>query len=252
MLAYLDLREFIAELEKMGLLKRISLEVDCELEITEIVDRVSKLPENKNVALLFKNVKGHSIPVLINAFGSMERMAAALGVREVDDIAKDIRELLRLPFISLQNKLDLLRIIPKAKKAVNFPRYVRTGPCKDVIIKDQPSLDKFPILRCWPKDAGKFITLPLLFTKNPVNGKRNVGMYRMQVFYQCTTGMHWHIHKNGAENFRAAQKAKAGRLEVAVALGGDPVLTMRQLPRCQKILTRWCLPGFCAANLLNL
>lgn len=201
------------------------MEVDCELEITEIVARVSKLPGNKNVALLFENVKGHSIPVLINAFGSMERMAVALGVREIDDIAKDLRELLRLPFISLQNKLDLLKLIPKAKKAVKFPRFVRTGPCKEVIIKDQPSLAKFPILRCWPKDAGKFITLTLVFIKNPANGKRNVSMYRMQVFDQCTTGMHWHIHKNGADNFRGGglrKKTKAGRLEAAVALGGEP------------------------------
>lgn len=224
-MAFTDMREFIAALEKRGWLKRVKQEVDCDLEITEITDRVSKMHGDKNVALLFENVKGYDVPVLINAFGSMERMALALGVEKLDDIAEEIRELFRLPFISMQNKLDLVKLIPKAKKAVNFPKYVRSGPCKEVIIKDRPSLDKFPVLKCWPDDAGKFITLPLVFTKNPLNGKRNVGMYRMQVYDGQTTGMHWHIHKNGAENFRAHQELGRDRIEVAVAIGGDPVLT---------------------------
>ena len=219
------MREFIAALERRGLLKRIRTQVDCELEITEITDRVSKMEGNKNVALLFENVKGYDMPVLMNALGSMERMAIALGVNEVDDIANRIREILRLPYISVQNKLDLVKIIPQAKKAINFPKYVKKAPCQEVIIKDRPDIEKFPILKCWPDDGGRFITLPLVFTKNPKTGKRNVGMYRLQVYDGQTTGMHWHIHKNGAENFRAHKELGKDRIEVAVAIGGDPVLT---------------------------
>ena len=137
-LAFNDLREFIAALEAKGWLKRIKEPVDCDLEITEITDRVSKMTGDKNVALLFENVKGYDIPVLMNAFGSMERMALALGVEKIDDIADEIRELLKLPYISLKNKLDVIKIIPQAKKAINFPKYVKNGPCKEVIIKDQP------------------------------------------------------------------------------------------------------------------
>lgn len=194
-MAFTDLREFIAALEARGWLKRIKQSVDSDLEITEITDRVSKMTGDKNVALLFENVKGYDVPVLMNAFGSMERMAFALGVEKIDDIAQEIREILKLPYISLQNKLDLIKIVPQAKRAINFPKYVKNGPCKEVIIKDQPSLEKFPVLKCWPGDAGKFITLPLIFTKNPVTGKRNVGMYRLQIYDGQTTGMHWHIHK---------------------------------------------------------
>jgi len=219
-LAFKDLREFIDALDKRGLLKRITTPVDCELEITEITDRVSKLKGAKNVALLFENVKGYDVPVLMNAFGSMERMAIAFGVEKIDDIADELREILKLPYVSLEHKLDLISIIPTAKRAINFPKYV-----KDVIIKDQPSLDKFPILKCWPQDGGAFITLPLVFTKNPKTGKRNVGMYRLQKFDEKTTGMHWHIHKNGAENFRAHKEMGKDRIEVAVAIGTDPVLT---------------------------
>lgn len=224
-MAFKDLREFIAVLEERGLLKRIKTPVDAELEITEITDRVSKMKGSANVALLFENVKGYDMPVLMNAFGSMERMAIAFGVDKVDDVADEIREILKLPYISLQNKLDLLSIIPTAKRAINFPKYVKTGSCKEVIIKDQPSLDKFPILKCWPQDGGKFITLPLVFTKNPKTGKRNVGMYRLQKYDAATTGMHWHIHKNGAENFRDHRAMGKDRIEVAVAIGTDPVLT---------------------------
>lgn len=224
-MAFKDLREFIAVLESRGLLRRIQTPVDCALEITEITDRVSKLEGKKNVALLFENVEGYDMPVLTNAFGSMERMAIALGVEKIDDLADEIREILKLPYISLQNKLDLLTIIPTAKRAINFPKYVRSAPCKEVIVKDRPSLDKFPILKCWPQDGGPFVTLPLVFTKNPRTGKRNVGMYRLQKYDATTMGMHWHIHKNGAENFRAHAALGKDRIEVAVAIGTDPALT---------------------------
>ena len=224
-MAFKDLREYIAELESRGLLKRITAEVDCQLEITEITDRVSKMEGSKNVALLFENVKGYDMPVLMNAFGSMERMAIAFGVEKLDDIADEMREILRLPYISLSHKTDLLSIIPMAKKAINFPKYVKKAPCQEVVITDNPSLDKFPILKCWPQDGGSFITLPLVFTKNPKTGKRNVGMYRLQKYDSCTTGMHWHIHKNGADNCRDTKEMGGQRMEVAVAIGTDPVVT---------------------------
>ncbi len=243
-MAFTDLREFIHALEERGWLKRIQEEVDCDLEITEITDRVSKMSGEKNVALLFENVKGYNMPVLMNAFGSMERMALALGVDKLDDIAAEVKEIFKLPYISVQNKLDLLKIIPTAKRAVNFPKYVKSGSCKDVIIKDQPSLDKFPILKCWPGDAGKFITLPLVFTKNPLNGKRNVGMYRLQVYDGQTTGMHWHIHKNGAENYRAHQTLGKDRIEVAVAIGTDPALTYAATAPLPKDIDEMVFAGF--------
>lgn len=243
-MAYNDLREFIGALEQRGWLKRISQPVDCELEITEITDRVSKMAGDKNVALLFENVKGYDVPVLMNAFGSMERMALALGVDHVDQIADEVRQLIKLPFNPLQSKLDLLRMLPQAKNALQFPKYVKTGPCKEVIIKDQPSLDKFPVLKCWPGDAGKFITLPLVFTKNPINGKRNVGMYRMQVFDGRTTGMHWHIHKNGAENWRAHKDLGKDRIEVAVAIGGDPAVTYAATAPLPKDMDEIVFAGF--------
>jgi len=243
-LAFKDLREFIAELESRKLLRRITTEVNCELEITEITDRVSKMEGSKNVALLFENVKGYDMPVLMNAFGSMERMAIAFGVEKVDDVADEVRSILKLPYISLQHKMDLLSIIPTAKRAIHFPHYVKNGPCKEVIIKDHPSLDKFPILKCWPQDGGRFITLPLVFTKNPRTGKRNVGMYRLQKYDENTTGMHWHIHKNGAENFRDYKEMGKDRIEVAVAIGTDPVLTYAATAPLPRDIDEMVFAGF--------
>lgn len=152
-MAFYDLREFINALESRGMLKRIKTPVDCNLEITEITDRVSKMEGKKNVALLFENVKGYDMPVLMNAFGSMERLALAFGVNDIEEIPNELREILRLPYISLQNKMDLIHIIPTAKRAINFPKYVKKAPCQEVVITDNPTLDKFPILKCWPQDG---------------------------------------------------------------------------------------------------
>ena len=242
-MAYKDLREFIEELEKRGLLRRIRAEVDCNLEITEITDRVSKMEGRKNVALLFESVKGYDMPELMNAFGSYERMALALGVEKLDDIGEEIREILKLPYISLQNKFSVVSLIPMAKKAVNFPKYVKNAPCQEVVM-EEPDLDKIPILKCWPQDGGPFVTLPLVFTKNPATGKRNVGMYRLQKYDSRTTGMHWHIHKNGAENFRD-MKAKGGeRIEAAVAIGTDPVLTYAATAPLPRDIDEMVFAGF--------
>lgn len=219
-MAFKDLREFIDELERRGLLRRIKTPVSAELEITEITDRVSKFRDGRNVALLFENVRGYDMPVLINQFGSYERMALALGVDNLDAAADDIRELLKLPYISLKNRMSIVGIISTASKAINFPKYVKSAPCQEVV-EERPNLDRIPILKCWPKDGGAFITLPLVFTKNPKTGKRNVGMYRLQKFDSTTTGMHIHLHKNGAENMREA----GDKIEAAVAIGTEPVTT---------------------------
>ena len=243
-MAFKDLREFIEELESRGLLRRIKTEVDAELEITEITDRVSKMEGEKNVALLFENVKGYDMPVLMNAFGSMERMSIALGVESLDEIADDLRDFMRLPKISLANKMDLVTLIPKMRKAVNFPKYVKKAPCQEVVEMDNSSLDILPILKCWPEDGGPFITLPLVFTKNPETGKRNVGMYRLQKYDKNTTGMHWHIHKNGAENFRAAKEQGKDRIEVAVAIGTDPVLTYAATAPLPRDIDEMVFAGF--------
>ena len=149
-MAFKDLREFVAELEKRNLLKRIKTEVDPELEITEITDRVSKMEGDKNVALLFENVKGSSMPVLMNAFGSYERMAIALGVEKLDDVGDELREMLKLPYVSLQNKMSVVTMIPMIKRAINFPKYVKNAPCQEVVETENPNLDEIPILKCWP------------------------------------------------------------------------------------------------------
>ena len=242
-MAYKDLREFIADLENRGELKRITEEVDANLEITEITDRVSKMKGKDNVALLFENVKGYDMPVLMNAFGSYERMSLALGVEKLDDIADELREFLKLPYMTMQNKMNLVTLIPKIKRAINFPKYVKDAPCQEVVT-EEPNLDKIPILKCWPKDGGAFVTLPLVFTKNPTTGKRNVGMYRLQKYDKNTTGMHWHIHKNGAENFRATKEKGGDKIEVAVAIGTDPVLTYAATAPLPKDIDEMVFAGF--------
>ena len=243
-MAYKDLREFMAELESRGLLKRVKTEVDPELEITEIVDRISKGPAEKNVAILFENVKGSKMPVLINAFGSYERMSLAMGVEKLDDIADELREMLKLPYVSLQNKMSVVTMIPMIKRAVNFPKYVKSAPCQEVVETENPNLDEIPILKCWPEDGGPFVTLPLVFTKNPKTGKRNVGMYRLQKYDSRTTGMHWHIHKNGAENYRDMEAAGGEKIECAVAIGTDPVLTYAATAPLPRDIDEMVFAGF--------
>ena len=219
-MAYKDLSEFIQRLEAAGQLKRIKVEVDPELEITEITDRVTKAG---GPALLFEKVKGSEIPLLINAFGSFERMALALGGRSLEEIAQEIERLTK-PAVP-ESIIEKIKFIPTLLKLANFPpRMVSSAPCQEVVIKDNPSLSKFPIIKCWPLDGGKFITLPIVFTKNPKSGTRNAGMYRLHVYDEWTTGMHWHTHHDGARHFRLNSEM-GRRTEVAVALGGDPAIT---------------------------
>lgn len=216
-MAYKDLREFLKLLEEKGLLKRIKAEVDPILEIAEINDRVVK---SGGPALLFENPRGSKFPVLVNTFGSFERMRLALEVENLDDIGATMLEFLE-PEIPA-NLIEKLKALPKLKRLADFiPKLVKKGPCKEVIIRDNPSLDIFPILKTWPGDGGRFITLPMVFTKDPETGRRNCGMYRMHVYDQRTTGMHWHVHKDGARHYRKAEQL-GKRLEVAVAIGSDP------------------------------
>lgn len=217
-MAYRSLRDFIEVLENKGLLRRVRAEVSRELEITQITDRVCK---NGGPALLFENVKGFDYPVLINAFGSLERVKLALQTEDLDSMGEDLVSLIQ-PAELPQSFMDKMKMLPKLAQLSSFiSKTVKSGPCKEVIEKDNPSLAKLPVLKCWPGDAGHFITLPLVFTKDPVSGRRNVGMYRMQVYDDRTTGMHWHIHKDGAEHLRRLG-GQDQRLEVAVALGADP------------------------------
>jgi len=214
--AYKDLREFIDVLDKKGLLKRVKTQVSAELEITEILDRVVK---NNGPALLFENVKGSRIPVFANAFGTIERMCLALEVNNLDEIGSRIQKLLE--FEAPKSIWEGIKMLPMVAELSSFPpKHVKSGPCKEVILREDFSLDDFPVLKCWPEDAGRFITLPLVFTKNQNNGRQNVGMYRMQVYDGKTTGMHWHIHKHGARDYADAKNN--GKIEVAVAIGADP------------------------------
>jgi 4-hydroxy-3-polyprenylbenzoate decarboxylase len=217
---YRDLREFIQRLDKEGELKRISAEVDPVLEITEITHRVTRAG---GPALLFERPKGSKHPLLINMLGSERRVNLALDVHGLDEVAARIRGFLDMQ--SPQGLFEKIKMLPKlAELGSFFPKTVKSGPCKEVVETDNLNLVKFPILKCWPQDAGRFITWPLVITKNPETGKRNVGVYRMQVFDERTTGMHWQTQKHGAEHFRRAHAADPkGQMEVAVAIGADPV-----------------------------
>ncbi|MGS0764134.1 menaquinone biosynthesis decarboxylase [Syntrophomonas curvata] len=239
-MAYKDLHEFVQRLEKEGELRRINAEVDSELEIAEITDRVSK---KHGPALLFENVRGSSMPVLMNAFGSEKRMAMSLRVERLDDIAAEIIDILQIADNAPQSMLDKVKILPRLAQLSSFmPRMAKNGSCQEVV-DDNPSLDKIPVLKCWPGDAGRFITLPQVYSKDPENGKRNVGMYRLQVFDRRTTGMHWHMHHDGASNYR--KNASRGRAtEVAVALGGDPAITYAATAPLPKDIDELIFAGF--------
>ncbi len=240
-MAYTDLREFITVLEDNGELKRISAAVDPVLEITELADRAVK---SGGPALFFENPTGCDIPVLINAFAGMRKMELALNVDSLDSIAARISEYLEMK--TPQGLVGKLKMLPKlAEMGSFFPREVNTGAVKDVIKHDGFSLFDYPILQCWPQDGGRFITLPLVFSKNPETGKRNVGMYRMQVYDERTTGMHWQTHKQGAEHYRRLLKEnKQERMEVAVAIGADPATILSAILPLPPDLDEMLFAGF--------
>ncbi len=229
-MVFTNLSDFIGQLDKRGQLARIKLPVSPELEITEITDRVSKAPAERNKALLFENLPGYEMPVLINAFGSAERMALALGVDDLDELNHDLAKIidLRLPkgvgqVVSRGRDLyDVLRTVGLK------PKKIRRAPVQQVVHTDELNLNKLPILKCWPKDGGRFITLPQVITRDPETGLRNVGMYRLQVVDDRTLLVHWQRHKGGAEHERKARESTRsehpdrGRIPAAIILGGDP------------------------------
>ncbi len=241
-LNYRSLQEFIQAIDEAGELKRISAEVDPRLEVTEIADRVMKQPAG-GAALLFENVKGSDIPLGINLFGSSKRMAMALGVEALDDIGDRLSEMLKLEVPdSLMGKLAML---PMLKEMASFPpRSVRSGACQEVVLQgDDIDLSALPVMTCWPDDGGPYITLPLVITKDPENGIRNVGMYRMQVIDRNTTAMHWQRHKVGARHFELARQ-KGERMEVAVALGGDPATMFSATAPLPPVIDEFIFTGF--------
>lgn len=240
-MAYKDLRAFIKRLESAGELKRISAEIDPIFEITEITQRVTRAG---GPALLFERPKGSRVPLLINLLGSERRINLALESESLDEVAGRIRSFLDMQ--APQGLLDKIKMLPKlAELGSFFPKTVKTGVCKEVVRREGFSLLEFPILQCWPKDAGRFITWPLVVTNNPETGKRNVGVYRMQVFDEKTTGMHWQTQKHGADHFRRARgENPGGRIDVAVAIGADPVTCLAGILPIPPDLDEMMFAGF--------
>lgn len=233
-----DLRQFISKLEEDDDLARITHQVSPELEMTEIADRVVK---SGGKAILFENPAGYDTPVLMNAFGTERRMKAALGVENLEEVGQRVVDLTKLRPSSL---MEGLKSMGTLKELTNFmPKQVREGPCKEVIM-DEPDLNKFPILKCWPQDAGRFITFPVVITRDPQSGDLNAGMYRMQVFDGKTTGMHWQIHKHGAMHLQKLAEKGEDKLEVAVALGVDPATLYAATAPLPEGIGEFMLSGF--------
>lgn len=240
-MAYKNLQHFIQTLEEIGELKRIKTYVNPKLEIAEITDRISK--SNNNKALLFENT-GYDFPVLMNAYGSEKRMCMALGVNKLDDISKEIESLFKLLSTPKENILDKIKLLPKLNQFASWmPKVIKgKGACQEIIMKE-PDITKLPVITCWPKDGGPFVTLPIIHTKDPNTNIRNVGMYRMQVFGPTLTGMHWHKHKVSAKHFNEYKKLNK-KMPVAVALGGDPVYAYAATAPLPENIDEYMLAGF--------
>jgi 4-hydroxy-3-polyprenylbenzoate decarboxylase len=235
-----DLDDFIATLDRERLLARIAEPVSPDLEIAAVTDRASKSPGG-GPALLFENPSGYSMPVAINLFGSMRRICMALGVNALDDLASQVEEI-TTPKIPT-GVFDAMKMFPLVNRLKDvLPKAVKDGPCQEVVRKNG-TLDDIPILQCWPEDGGRYITLPLVFTKDPETGIRNIGTYRMQVYDGRSTGMHWQRHKGGAQHYRVAERL-GRRLPVAVALGPDPALAYAATAPMPEGLDELMLAGF--------
>src|SRR5687768_185652 len=237
---YSDINDFIADLDKRGLLSRIRESVNPDLEIAAVTDRVCKL-RGGGPGLLFERPSGFDMPVATNLFGSIERMCLALGAGSLDAVAKEIDEMMtpKMP----AGMLDAFKMLPMLDRLRDLmPKTVKDAPCQEVVRRDG-SLDEFPILKCWPEDGGRYITFPLVFTKDPETGARNIGTYRMQVFDGRSTGMHWQRHKGGAQHYRIAERL-GKRMPVAVALGPDPALAYAATAPMPEGLDELMLAGF--------
>lgn len=239
-MAYKNLQDFIAALEKEGELVRIKEYVDPKLIITEITDRISK---QYGPALLFENT-GTEFPLLINSMGNYKRMCMALGVKHMDEITNEIESLFKMLTGPKDSMLDKLKMIPMLGQINSWmPKNISgRGACQEVI-QHEPDITKFPVLTCWPEDGGPFITLPVIHTKDPHTKIRNVGMYRMQVFGPTLTGMHWHKHKVSARHFNEYKKL-GQKMPVAVALGGDPIYTYAATAPLPDGVDEYVLAGF--------
>lgn len=245
-MSFKNLSEFIEALKKAGELREINTEVDPVLEITEIYDRVVK---QEGPALLFKNVKGSKLPLLINTFGSMKRMSLLFGVNNVEEVAQRIHSFLDMKAPS--GFMDKVKMIPKLGELNALgPKTVSSGACQEVVITNGPMLELLPVIQCWPKDGGKFITFPMVITKDPESGSRNVGLYRMHMYDNQTTGMHWQIHKDGAEHYRRLKDGQ--KLDVAVVLGCDPTLLFAAACPLPFGVDEFMLAGFLKKNPVEL
>jgi 4-hydroxy-3-polyprenylbenzoate decarboxylase len=241
-MGYKNLRQFIDTLDKAGELIHVKTFVDPKLEMAEITDRMSKqLGGGK--ALLFEN-SGYDFPVLMNAYGSEKRMCMALGVEQLDDVAKQIEELFKLLASPKEGIIDKLRLLPKLNQFASWMPKIKSGKgeCQQVIM-NPPDITKLPVITCWPKDGGPFVTLPIIHTKDPNTNQRNVGMYRMQVFGPTLTAMHWHKHKVSAKHF-SEYKTLGIKMPVAVALGGDPVYAYAATAPLPENVDEYMLAGF--------
>ncbi|MFH0974914.1 MAG: menaquinone biosynthesis decarboxylase [Spirochaetota bacterium] len=245
---YKNIREFINALDARGELKRITAEADPLLEITEIADRVSK---QNGPALLFEKVKGSSFPLLINAFGSYERMQMALNCNSFEDIAKRIESYMKMqPPAGLTDKIKMLLSL---KEIADFlPKTVKHAPCQEKMLDTASALlDAIPILTCWPHDGGPFVTFPIVITKDPDNGIQNAGMYRMHKYDKATTGMHWQYNKDGANHFSRYRNA-GKRMDVAVALGGSPAVTYAATAPLPPNIDEFMFAGFLNSRAVEL
>ena len=240
-MAYSDLRDFIAALEKNKELKRISFEVDPVLEITEFADRAVK---SGGPALLFEKPKGSSVPVLINSFASERKMEIALEVDSVEEVARRISEYLemRMP----EGLIGKLKMLPKlAEMGAFFPKIVSDGACKEVIRRDNFSLDEFPILQCWPRGRRPVHHAADGVLAESRHRQAQLRLYRLQVFDERTTGMHWQTHKQGAEHYRRLlQEGKQKRMDVAVAIGSDPATMYSAILPLPPDLDEMMIAGF--------
>jgi 4-hydroxy-3-polyprenylbenzoate decarboxylase len=240
---YRNTQHWIKTLEDAGELVRIKEYVNPHLEIPEITDRISKASNNRNKALLFENT-GTDFPLLINSMGSERRMAMALGVKNLDDVGKQIEELLKQLMKPKDSVTEKLKMLPTLSSIASWmPKVIRgKGECQEVVMKN-PDVTKFPVLQCWPRDGGPFLTLPIIHTKDPETQIRNVGLYRMQVFGPTLTAMHWHRHKVSARHF-AEYKKRGIKMPVAVALGGDPVYSYAATAPLPDGIDEYMLAGF--------
>jgi 4-hydroxy-3-polyprenylbenzoate decarboxylase len=245
---YSDLIDFLADLERRQILARVAESVSPDLEIAAVTDRACKSP-NGGPALLFDKPTGFDIPVASNVYGSYERMCLALGVKTLDDLAKEIDGLMtpQMP----EGIMDALKMLPMVGRLRDLmPKTVKDAACQEVVDRDG-TLDALPILKCWPGDGGKYITFPLVFTKDPETGVRNIGTYRMQVFDGRATGMHWQRHKGGAQHYRVAERL-GRKLEVAVALSAEPVLSYCATAPMPEGLDELLLGGFLARRRIEM